>query len=200
MAVNQVAIERLRLDEAFTAKMLHRAFNDCWTVRCDKELLVVDDEETKASRFGKDGDDVAKALLIVNENRREIVLLSIDNQLLKNIPGGIADCALFDDKQFRFVEFKTNAEGRTAKAATNTFDKATRQLKNTIRIFTDGLQRVNVRFEDAVTIGCHIVLPHTFPASHSLTQNYQLEFAEETGGIKLSFDSETQWEKPAEAI
>ena len=157
MAVNYMAIDRLRLDEAFTTKMLHRAFSECWTVKCDK-------------------------------------------QLLKNIQGGIADCALFDDKQFRFVEFKTNAEGRTEKAATNTFDKATCQLKNTIRLFCDSLQRVAVKFEDAVTLGCHIVLPRTFPVSHSLMQDYQIAFATDTDGIMLSFDSETQWEEPAESI
>ena len=47
MAVNQNAIDRLHLDEAFTEKMLHRAFNECWTVKCDELLLVVDDDETK---------------------------------------------------------------------------------------------------------------------------------------------------------
>lgn len=41
MAVDQVAIDRLRLDEAFTKKMLHRAFDECWTVKCDELLLVV---------------------------------------------------------------------------------------------------------------------------------------------------------------
>jgi hypothetical protein len=44
MAVDQVAIDRLRLDEAFTKKMLHRAFDECWTVKCDELLLVVDDD------------------------------------------------------------------------------------------------------------------------------------------------------------
>ena len=112
MAVNQIAIDQLRLDEAFTGKMLHRAFNECWTVKCDELLLIVDDDKSQTSRFGDENDNRDKALAVINENRREIVLLSIDNQLLKAIEGGVADCALFDDKQFRFVEFKTNAEGK----------------------------------------------------------------------------------------
>ena len=58
MAVNQNAIDRLHLDEAFTEKMLHRAFNECWTVKCDELLLVVDDDETKVSRFGVSDEDV----------------------------------------------------------------------------------------------------------------------------------------------
>ena len=58
MAVDQVAIDRLRLDEAFTKKMLHRAFDECWTVKCDELLLVIDDDEAKVSRFGADSEFV----------------------------------------------------------------------------------------------------------------------------------------------
>ena len=159
MAVNQNAIDRLHLDEAFTEKMLHRAFNECWTVKCDELLLVVDDDETKVSRFGASDEDVERGLLVFNENKREIVLLSIDNQLLKSVQGGVADCALFDDKQFRFVEFKTNAEGKSDKAVRKTLEKAGKQLSNTIRIFSDSLKSVNVEMTDAVVMSCHRPVP-----------------------------------------
>ena len=195
MAVNQIAIDQLRLDEAFTGKMLHRAFNECWTVKCDELLLIVDDDKSQTSRFGDENDNRDKALAVINENRREIVLLSIDNQLLKAIEGGVADCALFDDKQFRFVEFKTNAEGKTPKSVRKTFDRATQQLKNTIRIFKDSMNTVDVQFEDAVAIRCHVVLSHSFPDSRSIMQAYRLEFGTDTN-IPLSFDSATHWEKP----
>ena len=192
MAVNQVAIDRLRLDEAFTAKMLHRAFNECWTVKCDELLLVIDDNETRVSRFGTDDENVGRGLLVFNQQKREIILLSIDNKLLTGIQGGVADCALFDDKQFRFVEFKTDAEGNVKK----NFDKATGQLKNTIKVFKDRLQTVDVQFEDAVVLSCHIVVSNSFPRSQATMQDYQYEFATDTGGIMLSFDSETYWEEP----
>ena len=195
MAANQVAIDRLRLDEAFTKKMLHRAFNECWTVKCDELLLVVDDDESKVSRFGADSEDVEKGLLIFNEQRREIVLLSIDNLLLKGVQGGVADCALFDDKQFRFVEFKMNAEGRSHKSARNTLDKAGQQLKNTIRIFSESEKTIKVDFEDAITLSCHVVLSRNYPVSQSAIQDYQMAFATETG-VYLNFDSETLWEEP----
>ena len=131
-----------------------------------------------------------------NENKQEIVLLSIDNQLMKSVEGGLADCALFDDKQFRFVEFKTNAEGKNERAIHKTFDRASKQLKNTIRIFNDSLKSVDIVFEDAIALRCHIVLSKTFPSSPSLMQDFQIEFMLETGGIMLSFDSETYWEEP----
>lgn len=196
MSVNQKAIDRLRLDEAFAEKMLHRAFDECWTVKCDELLLVVDDDETKVSRFGAANEDIEKGLLVFNEQKREIVLLSIDNQLLKSVQGGVADCALFDDQQFRFVEFKMNAEGNNDRAVRKTFDKATSQLVNTIKIFKDGLETVDVSFADAVALWCHVVLSKSFPVSRSIMQNFQMEFALNTDGIPLDFSSETYWEEP----
>ena len=196
MAVNQVAIDRLHMDGAFTEKMLHRAFNECWTVKCDELLLIVDDDDTKISRFGNSDEDIERGLLVFNENRREIVLLSIDNQLLKSVEGGLADCALFDDKQFRFVEFKMNAEGNNDRAVKKTFDKATSQLVNTIKVFKDGLETVGVSFADAVALRCHVVLSKSFPMSRSIMQNFQMEFALNTDGIPLDFSSETYWEEP----
>ena len=129
--------------------------------------------------------------MVYNEQKRAIVLLSIDNKLLTGIRGGIADCAIFDDKQFRFVEFKTNAEGNAKK----NFDKATGQLKNTIKVFKDRLQTVDIQFEDAVVLSCHVVVSNTFPRSQAMMQDYQFEFATDTDGILLSFDSETYWEE-----
>lgn len=196
MAVNQNAIDRLHLDEAFTEKMLHRAFNECWTVKCDELLLVVDDDETKVSRFGASDEDIERGLLVFNENKREIVLLSIDNQLLKSVQGGVADCALFDDKQFRFVEFKTNAEGKSDKAVRKTLEKAGKQLSNTIRIFSDSLKSVNVEMTDAVVMSCHIVLTKNFPIAHSTIQDYVLEFMQDNNGMNVAFSSETYWEEP----
>ena len=194
MAVNQTAIDRLKLDEAFVGKMIHRAFNECWTVKCDEKLTVVDDNSTKISRFGNDNDSTEHALVVFNDNRCEIVLLAIDNQLLKAIEGGVADCALFDDKQFRFVEFKTNAEGKSAKSQQKTFDKATNQLKNTIQVFKDSLQTVGVQFKDAVAVRCHVVVSSHFPKSHAVMQGYKYRFINEMG-IDLNFSSETYWEE-----
>jgi len=191
MSVGKVSIDRIRLDEAFVGKMLHRPFKDCIDAKSDETLFVVDDIETKISRFGNEEDDLGKALMVINENKREIVLLSIDNQLLTGIQGGIADCALFDDKQFRFVEFKTNAGGNSKK----NFDKATQQLKNTIKVFKDKLLTVNIQFEDAVVLSCHIVVSHSFPRTQATIQDYQLKFSTDTNGILLSFNSETHWEE-----
>ena len=193
MAVNQSAIDRLRLDEAFGTGTF-KSFNECWTVRMDRELLVVDDDTEKVSRYTDDKEETLQALLVINENHRQIVLLSIDNKLIKDHEGGIADCALFDEKQFRFVEFKTNAYGNSEQSVRDTFDKATGQLTETIQVFKGRLGKVNIQFEDSITICCHIVISHRFPKSRAVKQEYQMSFADENDNIPLYFSEKTYWE------
>ena len=168
--------------------------DECWTVRMDRELLVVDDDTEKVSRYTDDKEETLQALLVINENHRQIVLLSIDNKLIKDHEGGIADCALFDEKQFRFVEFKTNAYGNSEQSVRDTFDKATGQLTETIQVFKGRLGKVNIQFEDSITICCHIVISHRFPKSRAVKQEYQMSFADENDNIPLYFSEKTYWE------
>lgn len=194
MAVNQQAIDRIKLDEAFATET-YLPFNDCWTVSMDSELMVIDDDEMKFSRFTDNPEDAQKALMVINEKNRQIVLLSIDNKLIKEHVGGICDCALFDDKQFRFVEFKTNAYGNSTEQVRETFDKATSQLKETIHVFKDRLQKVDIKFEDAVVLSCHVVVSQRFPKSRAVKQEYQISFADENDNIGLFFSDKTYWEE-----
>lgn len=195
MAVYQQAIDRIKLDEAFATET-YLPFNDCWTVSMDSELMVIDDDEKKFSRFTDDPEDALKALMVINEKNRQIVLLSIDNKLIKEHVGGICDCALFDDKQFRFVEFKTNAYGNSPEQVRETFDKATSQLKETIHVFKDRLQKVDIQFEDTVVLSCHVVVSQRFPKSRAIKQEYQISFADENDNIGLFFSEKTYWEEP----
>ena len=195
MAVKQPAIDRIRLDEAF-ATDTYKPFNECWTVRMDSELMVIDDDDEKYSRFTDDPDDVQKALMVINANNRQIVLLSIDNKLIKEHVGGICDCALFDEKQFQFVEFKTNAYGNSPEQTCVTFDKATSQLQETIHVFKDKLQKVGIVFEDAVALSCHVVVSQRFPKRRAVIQDYQMSFADENNNIGLFFSEKIYWEGP----
>ena len=195
MAVNQQAIDQIKFDEAFATET-YMPFSECWTVRMDSELMVIDDDEEKISRFTDNSDDEQKALMVINENNRQIVLLSIDNKLIKEHVGGICDCALFDDKQFRFVEFKTNAYGNSPEQVRETFDKATSQLRETIHVFKDRLQKVDIKFEDAITLMCHVVVSQRFPKSRAIKQEYQISFADENDNIPLFFSDKTHWEEP----
>lgn len=191
MAVGVLAIDKLKMDEAF-ASNIHSPFNECWTIRMDKELMVVDDDTLKYSHFSNDINEEQKALMVINNNYKVIILLSIDNKLISGLEGGIADCAIFDDEQFRFVEFKTNALGNSEKAVRDTFDKATSQLIATYQLFTNRLDDVGIQFNDAVTISCHIVVSHSFPKSKAVKQEYQLAFADEHC-MELNFSEKVYW-------
>lgn len=193
MAVDQLAIDNLQLDVAFSSNV-YKPFEECWCVRMDSELMVVDDDSEKFSRYSDDEDDRPKALVIVNNHNRQIVLLSIDNKLICGHPGGIADCALFDESQFRFIEFKTNAYGNSEEQIRETFEKAISQIVETIRLFKERLQAIDICFETAVALSCHVVLSQSFPRSRAVKQEYQVRFADENDGLGLSFADKTYWE------
>ena len=186
-----VAIDRLHLPEAF-ANHVHRPFDLCWTVRADSRLLVIDDDVEKVSRFSDDEEDARRALAIVNSENEQIVLLSIDNKLLANIEGGIADCAVFDTCKFYLVEFKTNAYGNSVEAIRDTFDGAVGQLEHTLELFTERFEKVDVMFTKAIEVLCRIVLSESFPKSKAMKQDYRMLFFDKTG-IELDFANKIIW-------
>lgn len=191
MAGRNKAIDELKLAEAFTQP--HKPFDECWSVRMDSELLVFDDDDTHATRFSDDDDDVGRALMVINEKNKEIVLLSIDNMLVASRQGGITDGALFDTEQFHFIEFKTNALGNSEQAVFDTFDKAVGQLRETIKVFVEKMEPQCVNLTDVRKVYCHVVVSERFPRVRATRQTYSLSFFDQTG-IELSFSDKLYWE------
>ena len=183
MSIGIEAIDKLQLDVVFG-----KSFDNAWTVRTDSRLLVVDDDETKISRFSDDKDDEERALVIVNNSNKIITLLSIDNKLIDNHPGGIADCAVFDETKLEFVEFKTNAYGNSDESIIDTFDKACGQLNETLIVFKNKLQAVGIDLFNVMAVECRIVVAHRFPRATATKQDYRMQFANKTGGIDLYFE------------
>lgn len=186
------AIDSLKLAESFIQS--HKPFDECWTVRMDSELLVIDDDQTHTTRFSNDSDDVGRALMVINEKNKEIVLLSIDNKLVANRKGGITDGALLDMDQFHFIEFKTNALGNSEQAVYDTFDKAVGQLRETIKVFFERLELQGIDLLSERMVMCHVVVSDRFPRSRATRQNYSLQFFDETG-VELSFSDKLYWER-----
>lgn len=184
-------IDDLKLAESFA--QTHQPFDECWTVRMDSELLVIDDDQTHATRFSNDPDEAGRALMVVNAKNKEIVLLSIDNKLVANRKGGITDGALLDMEQFHFIEFKTNAMGNSEQAVYDTFDKAVGQLRETIKVFVERLELQEVDLLSERMVMCHVVVSDRFPRSRATRQNYSLQFFDETG-VELSFSDKLYWE------
>lgn len=192
MTIRNHIIDDLKLVESFAQS--HKPFDECWTVRMDSELLVIDDDQTHATRFSNDPDDAGRALLVVNAKNKGIVLLSIDNKLVANRKGGITDGALLDMEQFHFIEFKTNAMGNSTQAVYDTFDKAVGQLRETIKVFVERLELQEVDLLSERMVMCHVVVSDRFPRSRATRQNYSLQFFDETG-VELSFSDKLYWER-----
>lgn len=191
MSGRNAAIDDLKLAEAFAQS--HKPFDECWSVRMDSEFFVIDDDDTHATRFSEDADDSGRALMVINVENKEIVLLSIDNMLVASHPGGIADGALFDTEQFHFIEFKTNALGFSDQAVFDTFDKAVDQLRETIKVFENKMKPHGVILTGLRQVYCHVVVSERFPRTRATRQDYSLRFFDETG-IELSFSDKLYWE------
>lgn len=183
MSIGIDPIDKLRLGVAFG-----RHFDGAWTVRADSRLLVIDDPFDSVSKFSDSEDDEPRALVVLNEKNKSIVLLAIDHKLIDNHPGGIADCAVFDEVKVEFVEFKTNAYGNSEESIRDTFDKACSQLKETLVVFKNQLLAVGVDLFEAMVVECRIVVAHRFPRATATKQDYCLQFASDTNGIELFFE------------
>lgn len=186
------AIDGLRLREAFAQS--HKPFDECWSVSMDSRILVVDDDDTHATRYSDDPYDEGRALLVINDANKQIFLLSIDNKLIASRQGGISDGALLDIEQFHFIEFKTNALGNSDESIIDTFDKAISQLKQTVSLFVERLETFGIDLLGSRDVMCHVVVSNRFPRARAVRQNYMLKFWEDVG-LDLSFSEKLYWEK-----
>ncbi len=180
------AVKQLQLKRAFKGNVPD--IMDCIETTTDAEFAIADDEECKYSVIvAAETED--KCCHIHNTEKSEVILLQIDNKLIANRPGGIADCAIFNTDLFRFIEFKTNAEGNSQKAISGTYQKASEQLKTTLQLFADKEQAIGVNFPNIIDTECHIIVSQLFPRNRTSEQTLRLSFAADTG-TPLSFDNE----------
>lgn len=183
MTIGIDIIDKLKLDLAFD-----NHFDDCWTVRTDSKLLVIDDDVNRKSRFSDDEMDEERALIIINSHNKVITLISIDHALIENHPGGIADCAVMDNQKIAFVEFKTNAYGNSDESIYDTFEKASNQLKETLHVFGCRLSTLGIDLREVMAVECRIIVSHRYPKASAFKQDFRALFAQETNGIDLYFE------------
>ena len=188
MAIGVEILDKLQLDIAFGDSI-----DGSWTIRTDSRLLVVDDDETKVSRFSDDDNDEERALVVLNCRNKVITLLSIDHALIDNHEGGIADCAVMDEKKLEFVEFKTNAYGNSEQSIRENFEKACSQLKETLRVFSNKLTSIGIDLMDVLVIECRIIVAHRYPRATAIKQDFRAQFAQDTHGINLLFERLVQF-------
>lgn len=180
------AISQLRLKHAF------RGYNPsiltCIDSSTSGQLMVVDDEDDFYSHFTDEEDQRYRCLIVNNVEGHEIYLLAIDKKFISNHKGGIADCALFDETLFNFVEFKTNAEGHSDLQVEKTYRDAMSQIENTYKLFKNKLHSAGVDFEKVVEIVCYIVVSNNFPRINAIEQSLKIEFAQNLH-LELSFEN-----------
>lgn len=180
------AISQLKLRYAF--RQYNPSIISCIESTTDKQTMVIDDEELFYSRFTHQEEQQYRCAIVNNVEGHEIYLLAIDNKFISNHPGGIADCALFDESLFNFVEFKTNAEGHTTAQVEKTYRDAIWQIQNTYELFKTKLSAVGVAFDSVLSIQCYVVVSNLFPRQSAIEQQLQLEFAQSTH-LELSFEN-----------
>lgn len=180
------AVKQLHLCKAFESYAVH--LMEC--IRCSNDAIVYirDNDANHISEF-INGKDSGNVFVGHNLKETEICLLSIDHKLINNHPGGIADCAVFNTDIFCFVEFKTNAEGRSLKSVESTYVSAILQIENTLQLFIDKINVAHANLFAAVReVVCHIVVASKFPRDLAMEQNYAIAFAEKWN-LELSFEN-----------
>ena len=101
----------------------------------------------------------------------------IDNKFIKICQGGIADAAVFNEQDFHFVEFKTNAEGNNDNSVQATYSKAMSQLKETLSLFENNIKSIGIDFKKQVDIECNIIVSESFPRNNTIEMTYAMQFA-----------------------
>lgn len=180
------AIKRLQLIRAFRGHTPN--ITDCIEITTEKEFAIAENDIYHYSVIVS-ADTEDKCCHVHNFENTEIALLQIDNKLIANLTGGIADCAVFNTELFHLIEFKTNAEGHSNKAITETYQKAINQLKSTLKLFTDKEKAIGIDFAKIIESECHIIVNQSFPRIKTNEQTLQLRFAQETNTL-LNFENE----------
>lgn len=180
------AVKNLHLCTAFKGYAVH--LMNCISCTDDAIVYVRDNDDTHISEL-TDIPAIENVFIGNNPLRTNICLLSIDHKLVNNHSGGIADCAVFNTNIFCFVEFKTNAEGRSLESVEKTYQSAILQIENTLRLFVEKIKNAHADlYKDVEDIVCHIVVASKFPRDLAMEQNYMVAFAEKWK-LELSFEN-----------
>lgn len=180
------AVRQLHLCAAFRGNAVN--VTDCISESNEMLVYVRDNNLTRVSEFVSDPSN-DNVFIGENPHQTDLCLLSIDHKLINNYSGGIADCALFNTDIFCFVEFKTNAVGRTLKSVEKTYESAISQIENTLQLFVDKIKMAHSDLYEKVNdVVCHIVVASKFPRNLAMEQNYMIAFATKWK-IELSFEN-----------
>lgn len=137
--------------------------------------------------FGQEEDKAQRYFAIENPSAKPYALLQIDKGLIQHRNTKKCDCAIANDTNICFIEFKANAESGCHKTISKRYDKAIEQLQTTINIFN---QHYSVQNTDVTTlrnVEAYICFRQGYPKFTSMQMNYKAKFTQQNHGIPLSF-------------
>lgn len=120
---------------------------------------------------------LGKVMTIQNGNQQEVVLIQIDNKLISSSSSQPrCDCAIANDKEFHFIEFKTNALGNSDKAYSQTYETAMVQLSESTHLFIDRTKQVGIPLRERRNLFAHICTAVRFPRIQTSELGYAVKF------------------------
>lgn len=154
---------------------------------------IVDSETSGISgfvttTFGQPEDLAQKYFDVRNPHGRDFCLLQIDHAAINTNATEKCDCAVMNDTDLSFIEFKANATSTKPKQVKKNYKKAMRQLKKTIGIFRTGAAALGENLLSQRTVDAYICFRKGYPRITTSEMTYRVNFAGQTGGIPLSFD------------
>ena len=154
---------------------------------------IVDIEGIGMSYFvtdeiGKEEDATEKYFEVLNESNKDFALLQIDNGIIKTCETKKCDCAIADDTNLCFIEFKANAISTNTNQVRKNYRKAMQQLGTTISIFKSGLSSLGKDLDSLRELEAYVCFRRGYPRVTSSEINYQVEFSKNNDGCPLYFE------------
>jgi hypothetical protein len=162
-------------------------------IQCsEKSEYIVDSEKGKISgfvtkHFGQDEYLSEKYFHVENPSSKQYALLQIDRGIIKANDIPKCDCAIANDNELCFIEFKANATSENSSVIDRNYQKAMLQLATTISIF-DSYKYPKGNIRNLRNVEAFICLRQGYPRNKSSQMNYRISFAE-ANKIPLSFAS-----------
>lgn len=154
---------------------------------------IVDIEEIGMSYFvtdkiGQEEDANEKYFEVLNESKKDFALLQIDNGIIKTCKTKKCDCAIVDDSDLCFIEFKANATSTNPNQVKSNYRKAMQQLGTTISILKSGLSSLGKDLDSLRELEAYVCFRRGYPRVTSSEINYQVEFSKNNNGCPLYFE------------
>lgn len=137
--------------------------------------------------FGQTENLAMKFFAVENPTSRPYALLQIDNGFIQTTATKKCDCAIANDNDICFIEFKANATSKETSVINANYRKAIEQLSTTIGLFNAHYAKKGLDLRKIRKTEAYVCFRAGYPKSTSSQMNYKVRFMSQTG-ISLSFE------------